>query len=392
MRDFVALFLYYGGRPLSDPVTADHLSRLVAIEGEANVIPIDVSSAEGWHGPDAKVYEWAKSPAFVPAKRYAIVEWDALATMTLREWWGEAAWAADAAAVWTLDCVDDDPNWVWWGDIAKLPPAYRPYAAGFCPFGVSLLSHDALRAAAESEPAPGVFCELRLGTYLAYHGFEVERKGKGLRGGPVWCSPEMDPASCTTPGLWHPVKTLAAPFAPASLHIITPCSRPENLPALAESIAACPNPHGYPLTWWVVFDADEPGPVPTIPGVTVSLSHREPGWGHAQRNFALEQIRSGLVATLDDDNLLHPGFLSHRYEPGRAYLLTQDRGDRILIPEPRVTQVDSGQIVIDRGLIGGRRFPLGYCGDGEFVEALAAAGVGFERPGGVRAWYNRIRG
>lgn len=147
------------------------------------------------------------------------------------------------------------------------------------------------------------------------------------------------------------------------LHILTACSRPENLPALAESLmpaGAC----GIDLTWHIRFDPD-----------------RQHAGGQALKNAMLDQIADGWCWILDDDNYCHP----HFFEALAA--MTADNGDvRLIVCAQqhrngwirrvnrsmlRETHVDAAQIVARRDAIGEKRIPEHYCGDGAFIEALA---------------------
>jgi hypothetical protein len=158
--------------------------------------------------------------------------------------------------------------------------------------------------------------------------------------------------------------------------VLTACSRPDNLPRMAEALKAQVNPHGYALHWWVIFDAAEPGPVPDVPGWSVAaMAHRSPGnWGHAHVNLALDMIGSGLVWILDDDNLPHPDLLTCQYEPNTLTLIGQQvDANTVRVPAPSAGNVDKAQIVADRAIIGDIRMPLDCFGDGKFVELLYAA-------------------
>lgn len=210
MHDHLTLYLWYRR---DCPVTADHLARLRAIEGADRVIELDVSGRPGaidlgpyvgedrWQGPDAALYRWARSAAFVPARRYFVVEWDTLAAMPLRDWWGPACYDADFAVV---AAADPNGSWDWWAHVPRLPAWIRPLAAGFCPWGVQVLSLRALQALADAEPVPHVFCELRQATYLAAAGVRPVARGTGGPG-EVWC---RDVVPRDGPGIWHPCKSL----------------------------------------------------------------------------------------------------------------------------------------------------------------------------------------
>lgn len=210
MLDHLVLYLWY--RP-DCPVTADHLARLRAIEGPGRVLPLDVSGRPGaidlgpyatedrWQGPDAAVYRWARSRDFVPARRYLVVEWDTLATMPLRDWWGDACYEADLGVVRVATLGD---GWTWWEHRSRLPGPVQPHAAGFCPYGGHVLSRRALTALAESDPVPGVFCELRAASYLGAAGITATVRPGG-RKRTVWIGDTRLP-SHRGPGVWHPVK------------------------------------------------------------------------------------------------------------------------------------------------------------------------------------------
>lgn len=186
-----------------------------------------------------------------------------------------------------------------------------------------------------------------------------------------------------------------AVLPPGRFSVITACSRPDNLPALAEALASLPNPHGYSLEWWVIFDAPEPGPVPEVPGWTVHvLAHHAPGsWGHEQANRAMDAIGSGWVWILDDDNLPHPDMLRCRYEPGTVNLVGQQvTSETVRVPQPHAGLVDKAQIIADLSAVGDIRMPLDCFGDGRWVEALhAARPEAFRIDPAVRAYYNRLR-
>jgi len=85
------------------------------------------------------------------------------------------------------------------------------------------------------------------------------------------------------------------------LNIITPCSRPENLKVISESINI---PSGS-YRWLVVFDGLE------IPNNTPDnceaycIKDQKSIYGNAQRNHALDLITEGHVYFNDDDTLIH---------------------------------------------------------------------------------------
>ena len=177
------------------------------------------------------------------------------------------------------------------------------------------------------------------------------------------------------------------------LTIVTPCSRPENLPRIAESITG-------PARWIVVVDSAVVQGKVEQPGAEV-IYHSEPGSvaGHAQRNAALDLIDSGWVYFLDDDNIMHPDFwtlfdwLDEDDETGMV-LVGQDVNGTRRVPERiGIGLVDMAQLVVRRELIGDLRFPAHfYEADGMMIGALVrrhAAKVQLVRD--VLSYYNGLR-
>lgn len=88
------------------------------------------------------------------------------------------------------------------------------------------------------------------------------------------------------------------------LNIITPCSRPENLKAIKESI----NIPRERYRWIIVFDADRLPDPSYLPETAECYFHKDVNGisGNVQRNFALDLVKEGHVYMNDDDTILHP--------------------------------------------------------------------------------------
>jgi hypothetical protein len=88
------------------------------------------------------------------------------------------------------------------------------------------------------------------------------------------------------------------------LNIITPCSRPENLIKISESI----NIPKENYRWIVVFDFDEIPRDYIIPDNCEIYLHKNPNSiaGHSQRNFAIDLVDKGHIYMNDDDTIIHP--------------------------------------------------------------------------------------
>lgn len=143
------------------------------------------------------------------------------------------------------------------------------------------------------------------------------------------------------------------------LHILTACTRPENLPTMAESIHKWGSAD---VTWHVRFD-----PTKTAIG------------GQRLKNEMLDERHgSGYVFFLDDDTVAHP-MLWKRVHPlleehVAAVVFSQKHSELgILHAAPEnvtVGGIDIGQAVVHASVIAGHRIPETYAGDGEFYEAV----------------------
>jgi hypothetical protein len=86
------------------------------------------------------------------------------------------------------------------------------------------------------------------------------------------------------------------------INIITPCSRPENLKVISESI----NIPKQNYRWIVVFDGLE---IPdTIPNNCEAYCMQDTNsiYGNAQRNFGIDLVNEGYLYFNDDDTIIQP--------------------------------------------------------------------------------------
>jgi hypothetical protein len=191
------------------------------------------------------------------------------------------------------------------------------------------------------------------------------------------------------------VKPRPAPAVQPGLVVVTPCSRPENLELVRQSLD-----FSRIEAWHVIYDTRHAPLVPRFEGhpKIVESGCAAPGVaGHQIRNQFLESLGTDvkLVYFLDDDNTVHPAFWS--LPLGRRGLWTFDmqyadgavrRGDT-----PLVNQIDTAQFVFSSDIAFGLRFTAdAYNADGMFVHDL------WERDPdawtycpGVAATYNRLR-
>lgn len=147
------------------------------------------------------------------------------------------------------------------------------------------------------------------------------------------------------------------------LHILTAVTREHNLPAIEMSFAPAAGA-GVDVVWHPQADPD----------------HQHVG-GQGIKNQLLDQISDGWVWICDDDNLAHADFFARLAETvathpdARLIVIAQQHRSggvrRVHRQMLKQTHVDAAQVVVRRDAIGEMRIPEHYCGDGEWIEALA---------------------
>lgn len=159
------------------------------------------------------------------------------------------------------------------------------------------------------------------------------------------------------------------------INIITACIRSHNLKQILNSFIASKQDHQIELHWHIIFDLNflaceeeiqsKLGQVPELcqeAGIELHiLTCKE---FESPVNAALEQIATGYVTVIDDDNLMHPdyieGVLPHLEAGCRGLLYYQDMGRmRRVVYHYRVkpNSIDTAQFTYSRELIGDSRWP-----------------------------------
>jgi glycosyltransferase involved in cell wall biosynthesis len=170
------------------------------------------------------------------------------------------------------------------------------------------------------------------------------------------------------------------------LHVVTPCSRPENLPKLADSLDVATD--FFRVTWWIVTDGrtvkDLPNAkhFPDLNVKTLVCRAKENVAGKAQINLALDKITDGWVWVLDDDNTAHPEFFRKLYQiqnprcAAVAFAQVNRQGGVRSVGAESVKEcsIDQAQFVLRRELIGDERYLQKYTADGEFAERVHKKG------------------
>lgn len=163
--------------------------------------------------------------------------------------------------------------------------------------------------------------------------------------------------------------------------VVTPCSRPQNLIAIAKSISG-------PFHWVVAYDSSVEQPFLKVDGFGgLEQEHHKTNIhgtsGNGQRNIALEIVMSkaedqDFLYFLDDDNIMHPGLLKV-LEQGRnghnadmiAFPQLNPSGQIRLMPpiEPKVGNIDTAMMILRIGHVRNLRWhPNEYCADGIYAE------------------------
>jgi hypothetical protein len=155
------------------------------------------------------------------------------------------------------------------------------------------------------------------------------------------------------------------------INIITPCSRPENLHAIAKSINIPSNNY----RWVVVFDMDTLPDKSLIPdNCEVHLFRdRNSKAGHAQRNYAISVIDNGYVYSNDDDTLLHPDLWEEIKYLNNDFIsfsqINKDGSLRLVGDTIEVNHIDSHNFIVSKDIIKDTKYIINdYAADGHFAK------------------------
>lgn len=175
------------------------------------------------------------------------------------------------------------------------------------------------------------------------------------------------------------------------LNIITPCSRPQNLHKIYESI----NIPRDNYRWIVVFDSESiPENIPECEAYSIKIKNSI--FGNGQRNYALDKIEKGYIYFNDDDTTIHQDlwknienlsndFISFKqaYKNGRIRL----SGETIL-----TNRIDSHNFVMSYSLLGDTRWILNkYNADGTFANTIWQKAKSYLYIPEVLSIYNSLR-
>jgi hypothetical protein len=154
------------------------------------------------------------------------------------------------------------------------------------------------------------------------------------------------------------------------LNIITPCSRPENLIRISESINI-PNEN---YRWIVVCDSESLPNDDFIPDNCEIYHHKDLNSisGNGQRNYALKMVQKGYVYFNDDDTTIHPELWENIKNLNNDFIsfsqLNNNGTLRLIGDIIRVGHIDSHNFIVSHNLVGDTIFNLEkYDADGYFA-------------------------
>lgn len=155
------------------------------------------------------------------------------------------------------------------------------------------------------------------------------------------------------------------------INIITPCSRPENLLKISESI----NIPKENYRWIVVCDSVSLPDEKLIPRNCEIYFYKDLKSisGNSQRNFALDLINSDYIYFNDDDTLIHPNLWENIKNLDNDFIsfeqLHKSGQYRLSSNMIKVGYIDSHNFMISYDILGNTRFIIDrYDADGYFAE------------------------
>lgn len=178
------------------------------------------------------------------------------------------------------------------------------------------------------------------------------------------------------------------------LNIITPCSRPENLIKISESI----NIPRESYRWIVVFDNTALPEKELIPDNCEVYLHVDNNSivGHAQRNYALDLIKEGHVYFNDDDTIIHSNLWENIKDVNSKFISfiqeDKNRSIRLVGNNISVGQIDSHNFILDNSIIGKSRFIVNrYDADGVFANECFKKTKSYTHIPKILSTYNFLR-
>lgn len=166
-------------------------------------------------------------------------------------------------------------------------------------------------------------------------------------------------------------------------HVITRCTRVENLLTIADSVYK----EGVDVTWHVVFDTSvikevEASLLGELYRRGAELHFKDgDGWGLSNLNDILISLPKGYIFHLDDDNIIHPDYYKEitnaiKKKKSLAYCYNQLVNVESLETRTASSKntvvggIDLAQYTVHTDVYKLISYGSGYTADGEFIEAL----------------------
>jgi hypothetical protein len=155
------------------------------------------------------------------------------------------------------------------------------------------------------------------------------------------------------------------------LNIITPCSRPENLLKVSESI----NIPKENYRWIVVCDSESLPDDNLIPKNCEIYHHKnlKSISGNSQRNHAIDMVNKGHIYFNDDDTVMNPNLWENIKDVDSDFIsftqLFKDGTLRLTSDVIEVGYVDSHNFIVSNDVVNDSRFILNkHDADGHFAK------------------------
>jgi hypothetical protein len=178
------------------------------------------------------------------------------------------------------------------------------------------------------------------------------------------------------------------------LNIITPCSRPENLLKISESI----NIPKKNYRWIVVCDSDLLPNDELIPNNCEIYHHKDTNSssGNSQRNHAINMVKEGHIYFNDDDTLVHPELWNNIKNLTNDFISfiqsDKDESIRLLGDLIEVSYIDSHNFIVSKNIVGNTKFIIDkYDADGYFAKECYEKSINKIYIDKVLSIYNSLR-
>jgi len=176
------------------------------------------------------------------------------------------------------------------------------------------------------------------------------------------------------------------------LNIITPCSRPENLLTIAQSI----NIPKENYRWIIVFDLKQVPEIEIENAEMYASKNPESVSGNAQRNYAIDLVKDDHVYFNDDDTIIHPHLWENVKDLTNDFIVfNQDWNDnspRLFSGKARLNEIDSHNFILHSSLIKENRWVLNRRdADGVFAYECARNSKSFIHVDKTLSIYNSLR-